>query len=166
MPLARGVLAFLAETQAVATSEAQDAQPGKILHEMRHGEMAALGEIPFGRYYGSADATPLFVVLAQAYFQRTGDREFLDRLWPHVLAALDWIGGQADAGRDPFIRYSRLSDTGLVQQGWKDSYDSIFHDDGTLAEPPIATCEIQAYAYAAWRGAADLGAGGGVPVAR
>src|SRR6185369_13797492 len=78
--LARGVLSFLADTQAMTTSEAQDAQPGKIIHEMRHGEMAALGEIPFGRYYGSADATPLFVVLAAAYFERTSDRELIDQL--------------------------------------------------------------------------------------
>jgi glycogen debranching enzyme len=154
--VARGVLSFLAETQAVATSDVQDAQPGKILHEMRDGEMAALGEIPFGRYYGSADSTPLFVMLAHAYFQRTADREFLDHLWPHILAALDWIGGRADPDQDGFIEYARQRETGLVQQGWKDSYDSVFHADGTLAEPPIALCEIQGYAYAAWSGAAEL----------
>jgi glycogen debranching enzyme len=154
--LARGVLSFLADTQAMTVSESQDAQPGKILHEMRHGEMATLGEIPFGCYYGSADSTPLFVMLAHAYFERTADRAFLDRLWPHILAALDWIGGPGDPDQDGFIEYARQSDTGLVQQGWKDSYDSIFHADGRLAEPPIAMCEIQAYAYAAWRGAANL----------
>ena len=87
--IARGVLTFLAETQATTVADARDAQPGKILHEMRHGEMAALGEIPFGRYYGSADATPLFVMLADAYFERTRDRAFVDRLWPHILAALE-----------------------------------------------------------------------------
>jgi glycogen debranching enzyme len=154
--IARGVLAFLADTQAVSVNKAQDAQPGKILHEMRHGEMAALGEIPFGRYYGSADATPLFVMLAHAYFQRTNDRVLLDRLWPHILAAIDWIEGEADPDHDGFIEYARRSDTGLVQQGWKDSYDSIFHADGRLAEPPIAPCEIQAYAFAAWSGGAQL----------
>jgi glycogen debranching enzyme len=154
--LARGVLSFLAETQAVTTSDVQDAQPGKILHEMRRGEMAALGEIPFGRYYGSADATPLFVMLAHAYFRRTGDREFLDRLWPHLLAALDWIAGTGDPDGDGFIEYARQSDNGLVQQGWKDSFDSVFHADGSLARPPIAMCEIQAYAFAAWRGASEL----------
>ena len=154
--VARGVLAFLAETQALSTSEVQDAQPGKILHEMRDGEMAALGEIPFGRYYGSADATPLFVMLAHAYFQRTADRALLDQLWPHILAALEWIGGSGDPDQDGFIEYARQSDTGLVQQGWKDSYDSIFHADGSLAKPPIAPCEIQGYAYAAWKGAAEL----------
>jgi glycogen debranching enzyme len=154
--IARGVLSFLAETQAVSTSDAQDAQPGKILHEMRRGEMAALNEIPFGCYYGSADATPLFVMLAHAYFRRTADRQFLDRLWPHILAALDWIAGSGDPDHDGFLEYARHSENGLVQQGWKDSYDSMFHADGTLAEPPIATCEIQGYAYAAWRGAAEL----------
>ena len=154
--VARGVLSFLANTQAVSTSDVQDAQPGKILHEMREGEMAALGEIPFGRYYGSADATPLFVMLAHAYFQRTGDRAFVDTLWPHILAALDWISGPGDPDQDGFIEFARQSDTGLVQQGWKDSYDSVFHADGALASPPIALCEIQGYAYAAWRGAAQL----------
>ena len=154
--VARGVLTFLADTQATNRSDPQDAQPGKILHEMRKGEMAALGEVPFGRYYGSADATPLFVVLAHAYFERTGDADFIDKLWPHVLAALDWIASNADRHRDGFVSYERRSETGLVQQGWKDSHDSVFHADGRLAEPPIALCEIQAYAYAAWRGAAQL----------
>ena len=154
--VARGVLTFLADTQATSRSDPQDAQPGKILHEMRKGEMAALGEVPFGRYYGSADATPLFVVLAHAYFERTGDADFIDKLWPHVLAALDWIASNADRHRDGFVSYERRSETGLVQQGWKDSHDAVFHADGRLAEPPIALCEIQAYAYAAWRGAAQL----------
>ena len=154
--IARGVLAFLAETQATALADAIDAQPGKILHETRSGEMAALGEIPFGRYYGSADATPLFVMLAGAYYERTADQAFIDRLWPHLLAALDWMETYGDADRDGFIEYERRSTTGLTQQGWKDSYDSVFHADGALAEPPIALCEVQGYAYGAWLGAAAL----------
>jgi glycogen debranching enzyme len=154
--VARGVLSFLARTQAATYSDAQDAQPGKILHEMRGGEMAALGEIPFGRYYGTADATPLFVMLAEAYFDRTGDRAFLDQLRPHILGALEWIDSAGDPDGDGFVEYSRRSDAGLVQQGWKDSNDSVFHADGSLAEPPIALCEIQGYAYAAWLGAARL----------
>jgi glycogen debranching enzyme len=156
--VARGVLSFLADTQATADSVARDAQPGKILHEMRGGEMAALGEIPFGRYYGSADATPLFVMLADAYYERTGDRAFLDRLRPHVCAALDWMHSAGDIDGDGFIEYQRRSEKGLVQQGWKDSYDSVFHADGALAHGPIALCEIQGYAYGAWLGASRLAA--------
>jgi glycogen debranching enzyme len=154
--LARGVLSFLAATQATEASDAQDAQPGKILHEMRGGEMAALGEVPFARYYGSIDATSLFLMLADAYYTRTADLAFLDRLWPHVLAAVDWMAGYGDIDRDGFLEYARRSSKGLIHQGWKDSHDSIFHEDGTLAEPPIAVCEVQGYAYAAWQGVARL----------
>jgi glycogen debranching enzyme len=118
--------------------------------------MAALGENPFGRYYGSADATPLFVMLAHAYFERTGDLAFIDQLWPNLLAALDWVDSWGDPDKDGFVEYARRSGSGLIQQGWKDSFDSVFHADGSLAEPPIAMCEIQAYAYGAWIGAARL----------
>jgi glycogen debranching enzyme len=159
--VARGVLSYLAATQATEISDAQDAQPGKIVHEIRSGEMAALGEIPFGRYYGTVDATPLFVMLAAAYFARTGDLEFIDRLWPHVVSALDWMDAYGDVDGDGFIEYARRSGSGLVNQGWKDSYDSVFHDDGALALPPIALCEVQGYAYGAWLGAAALAAARG-----
>lgn len=162
--VARGVLTFLADTQATAVAEAQDAQPGKIIHEIRAGEMAALGEIPFGRYYGSADATPLFVMLAHAFYERTADRAFLDRLWPHLLAALDWMEQYGDRDGDLFIEYARQGGSGLLQQGWKDSNDSVFHEDGELAEPPIALCEVQGYAYGAWSGAAALAEARGDPV--
>jgi glycogen debranching enzyme len=147
--IARGVLDFLSATQADRMSDTQDEQPGKIIHEMRSSEMARLGEVPFGRYYGSVDATPLFVVLAGAYIDRTGDRAFLGQVWPHVERALDWIDRYGDCDGDGFVEYARQSATGLVQQGWKDSQDSIFHADGELAVAPVALCEVQAYVYEA-----------------
>jgi glycogen debranching enzyme len=156
--VARGVLSFLAETQATVVDDAQDAQPGKILHEMRGGEMAALGEVPFGRYYGTVDATPLFVMLAYAYYERTADRDFIDRIWPNIGAALQWMEDYGDPDHDGFIDYARKTDAGLINQGWKDSHDSIFHSDGHLAEGPIALCEVQGYAFAAWQGASRLAA--------
>ncbi|MEO8465367.1 MAG: amylo-alpha-1,6-glucosidase [Gammaproteobacteria bacterium] len=154
--VSRGVLSFLAATQATETSAQRDSEPGKILHEARKGEMAALGEIPFGRYYGSVDATPLFVMLAGAYWRRTNDLEFVEQLWPHLTAALDWIDRFGDVDRDGFIEYARQSDTGLVHQGWKDSHDAIFHADGSLAVGPIALCEVQGYVHAARVAAAEL----------
>lgn len=154
--IAKGVLAYLAETQATQEEPSRDAEPGKIIHEIRHGEMAATGEVPFGRYYGSVDSTPLFLILAGAYFQRTNDLDFIRRIWPNIEAALYWIDRYADLDGDGFYEYSKRSEKGLVQQGWKDSHDSIFHRDGRLAEAPIALCEMQGYVYAAKQSAASL----------
>jgi len=154
--IARGVLRFLAATQASATDADNDAEPGKILHEMRDSEMARLGEVPFARYYGSVDATPLFVLLIGEYFNRTGDLETVRMLWPHVQAALNWIDTYGDPDGDGFVEYHRKNAGGLVNQGWKDSNDAIFHEDGRMADGPIALCEVQGYVYAAKQHAAAL----------
>ncbi|MDB5565695.1 MAG: amylo-alpha,6-glucosidase, partial [Tardiphaga sp.] len=154
--VARGVLKRLAAFQARSVDPLADAEPGKILHEMRGGEMAALREVPFAQYYGSVDSTPLFVLLAGLYVERTGDDETLRELWPAIEAALRWIDGPGDPDRDGFVEYRRASEQGLANQGWKDSYDAIFHADGKLAEGYIALAEVQGYVYAAKQLAARL----------
>ena len=147
--IAKGVLRRLAFYQATTTDPASDAAPGKILHEMRGGEMADLREVPFAQYYGSVDATPLFVLLAGRYFERTGDLVTLKEIWPAVEAALGWIDGLGDADRDGFVEYQRATEQGLANQGWKDSFDAIFHADGELAHGSIALAEVQGYVFAA-----------------
>jgi len=154
--IALGVLRYLAHNQATDFDARADAEPGKILHEVRHGEMANLGEVPFRRYYGSIDSTPLFVMLAGAYLDRTDDAETIAQLWPNLASALQWIDLYGDRDGDGYVEYGRQSDDGLINQGWKDSHDSVFHADGSMAKGPIALCEVQAYVYGAWDAAAKI----------
>lgn len=149
--LAKGVLTYLASRQAAEVSAFRDSAPGKIMHETRRGEMAALGEIPFGQYYGGVDTTPLFVALAGAYLQRTDDTALISELWPALTRAVGWLEQHGDSNGDGLIDYARGADTGLSNQGWKDSEDSVFHEDGRFPATPIALAEVQGYAFAAWR---------------
>jgi glycogen debranching enzyme len=154
--LAKGVLTYLAMRQATQSSAFQDSAPGKIMHETRRGEMSALGEVPFGLYYGGVDTTCLFVALAGAYARRTGDFDTIRALWPNLIAATAWMRDYGDIRGDGLISYQREAETGLSNQGWKDSEDSIFHTDGRFPKGPVALLEVQGYAYAAWQAMADL----------
>lgn len=151
-PLARHTLRLLAELQGRRDDPWRDEEPGKILHELRRGELTAAGLVPFSPYYGTVDATPLWVMLLGEHYRSTGDLELVRELRPHLEAALAWI---ARAG-DGFVTYARRSGEGLRNQGWKDSWDGIPHADGSLPEPPIALVEVQAYAFSAKRRAAEL----------
>ena len=155
--LARGVLTYLAGRQSTGTSAFQDSQPGKIMHETRRGEMSALGEVPFGLYYGGVDTTCLFTALAGAYARRTGDFDTIRTLWPNLVAAAEWMRDYGDSNADGLIDYARAAETGLSNQGWKDSEDSISHGDGRFPTGPIALLEVQGYAYSGWLALAELG---------
>ncbi|MBD2718398.1 MULTISPECIES: glycogen debranching N-terminal domain-containing protein [unclassified Synechococcus] len=154
--LARGVLGYLASNQALVEDPAHDEEPGKILHEARLGEMAALGEVPFASYYGAVDSTPLFLMLAGDYLRRSDDRDFIAGLLPELEAAMAWIRRAEASSADGFVHYRRASQGGLRNQGWKDSDDAIHHADGRLAEGSIALCEVQAYVYGARRAYASI----------
>lgn len=145
--IARETLNILAQYQGKNDDEWRDEQPGKILHEIRFGEMARCQEIPHTPYYGTVDATPLWVMLYAEYFAWTADHETLDNLWPNALAAMDWI--DRNCRQTGYLSYFRASRRGLANQGWKDSGDCIVNRRGQLAEGPIALCEVQAYVYAA-----------------
>lgn len=151
--LARGTLQTMAHFQGQAERPERDEQPGKIVHEVRDGELSRIGLLPFAPYYGSVDATPLFLMLAADYFRWTGDLPFLEQLLPHVEKAFHWIETYGDRDGDGFLEYWREAEGGIANQGWKDSGDSIMYEDGRLVEGPVALCEVQAYlhrAYADW----------------
>jgi len=143
----RGTLAFLAHHQGTREDEFTEEQPGRILHEFRTGEMANCREIPFIPYYGTVDATPLFIIALDHYLRWTNDLQFLRDMWPNALAAARWMQEYGDTDQDGFLEYRKVSETGLVNQGWKDSWDAVSHADGRLAHAPVALCEVQGYAY-------------------
>src|SRR4051794_29577637 len=145
--LAIDTLDVLAARQATEVDDERDAEPGKILHELRTGEMAATHELPFRPYYGSVDSTPLWLILLGATYDWTGDRGLVDRLWPNALAALEWIDKWGDRDGDGFVEYGRRSPNGLLNQGWKDSHDAIRDREGRQVELPIALAEVQGYVY-------------------
>jgi glycogen debranching enzyme len=153
---ARDALRLLARHQGTRDDPWRDEEPGKIHHEIRRGVLAGSGTIPHSPYYGSIDATPWFVLLFAQYYRWTGDRATAEELLPNVRAALEWIDRYGDMDGDGFVEYRTRSDAGLVNQGWKDSWDAVVHADGSLATPPIALSEVQAYVYLAKERAADV----------
>jgi glycogen debranching enzyme len=154
--IARETLQVLADWQATEDDPDRDMEPGKILHELRVGELARTGELPHRPYYGSVDATPLWLILLDETYRWTGDLELVRSLWPNALAALAWIDTYGDRDKDGFVEYERRTPQGLLNQGWKDSGDAIRHRDGSLAVAPIALVEIQGYVYDAKRRMAEL----------
>ncbi|GCE11131.1 amylo-alpha-1,6-glucosidase [Tengunoibacter tsumagoiensis] len=154
--VAQGTLAFLAAYQGTKVEPFTDEEPGRILHEFRTGEMANLREIPYIPYYGTVDATPLFLIVLEAYIRWTNDFAFLDKIWPNAEAAAQWIVEYGDRDGDGFIEYHTASEKGLSNQGWKDAWDAIVHGDGRVARAPKALCEVQGYVYAAYQSMATL----------
>jgi len=154
--IAKGVLEYAIQLLGSKVDPFTDEQPGKVFHEKRRGEMCNTREVPFIPYYGSVDSTPLFIILLHEYIRWTLDRDQLKKWWPEVLRAMAWIEKWGDADGDGFLEYSKQSVSGLVNQGWKDSHDSIMHAHGELALAPIRLCEVQGYAFRARMGMASL----------
>lgn len=154
--LAQGVLDFAFMHLGTKVDPFTDEQPGKVFHEFRRGEMARTREIPFIPYFGSVDSTPLALILLHEYVRWTSDLENLRRWWPEALRALEWIERWGDPDQDGFLEYARQSATGLINQGWKDSHDSIMHANGRLAHAPIRLCEVQGYSFRARMGMSEL----------
>jgi len=154
--VARETLRVLADWQATEDDPDRDMEPGKILHELRVGELARTGELPHRPYYGSIDATPLWLILLDETYRWTGDLDMVRSLWPNALAALEWIDRYGDRDGDGFVEYERRTPAGLLNQGWKDSGDAIRHLNGSLAVAPIALVEIQGYVYDAKRRLSSL----------
>ena len=153
---AREALELLAAHQGNEVDDWRDEQPGKILHEVRQGELAGAGIVPHTPYFGSVDSTPWFVILYAQHLRWTGDIAFAERLLPAVESALQWIDGYGDLDGDGFVEYLCRSPRGIRNQGWKDSHDSMVHADGRMAEPPIALSEVQGYVYLAKTRMADV----------
>lgn len=153
---ARETLELLAGKQGTRVDDWRDEQPGKILHEIRYGELARAGIVPHTPYYGSVDSTPWFLIVFAQHFRWTGDLAFAEKLLPAAEAALGWIDTYGDLDGDGFVEYLSRSTRGMRNQGWKDSHDSVVHADGRMAEPPIALAEMQGYVYLAKERMADV----------
>jgi glycogen debranching enzyme len=154
--LAKSCLLALASRQGTAADERRDEEPGKILHELRVGELTQSGVLPFSPYYGSVDSTPLFLVLAAEYYRWTADIGLMRRLEKNLEAGLAWLHRYGDSNGDGYLDYSRTSPEGLVNQSWKDSWDAMIDEEGDLLDPPIAPAEVQGYVYAALSGLAPV----------
>ena len=153
---ARGALDVLGSLQATEDDPYRDAEPGKIFHELRYGELAHFKLIPHTPYYGTADATPLYLLTLHAVWRATGDPQLLDRHLGTAEACLTWIDHYGDRDGDGFQEYQTRSPVGYENMGWKDSGDAVVYPDGSLVKGPKALCELQGYVYAAWLGMAEV----------
>ncbi len=154
--IAKGTLKTLANFQGTEVNKYKEEEPGKILHEIRFGELAFFKKIPHTPYFGTVDATPLFLILACEYFFHTQDKDFINTIMPNILLALKWIDEYGDKDKDGYLEYQKATEQGLDNQGWKDSGDSVKFRDGRLALAPIAICEVQGYVYRAKKSLSTL----------